>query len=104
VKEENKVSKVKFMIWDCDVSVTKYSNGNTALQLWNEEEGPIATATVNMGDKLPKDQAYIKDYSENEGMLEALADAGIVKEVIGWKASGFVTVPLCTLDLDKCRG
>jgi hypothetical protein len=36
-----------------------------------------------MGDKLPKDQAYIKDYSENEGMLEALADAGIVKEVIG---------------------
>jgi len=97
------MSKVKFMSWDCNVTVTKYLNGNTALELW-DEEGPVATATVNMGDKLPKDQAYIKDYSENEGMLEALADAGIVKEVIGRKVSGFVIVPLCTLDLDKCRG
>ncbi len=35
------MSKVKFMTWDCNVSVTKYSNGNTALQLWNEEEGRL---------------------------------------------------------------
>lgn len=94
------MSKVKFMIWDCNVSVTKYSNGNTALQLWNEEEGPIATATVNMGGKLPKDQAYIKDYSENAGMFEALVEAGIIVEVVGRKVSGNVIVPLCKLNLE----
>ena len=93
------MSKVKFMLWDCDVSVTKYSNGNTALQLWNEEEGLIATATVNMGNKLPKDQAYIKDYSENAGMLDALIAAGIVVDILGCAFSGHVTVPLCKLDL-----
>ena len=45
------MSKVKFMSWDCNVTVTKYLNGNTALELWDEEEGPIATATVNVGDR-----------------------------------------------------
>ena len=65
----------------------RYPNGNTEIQLWTDEEGPIATATVNLGEKLPRNQAYIKDYSENTGMLDALKEAGIVKKVVSMEQS-----------------
>lgn len=93
---------VKFRDWECEVSVESYAdNGNTALQLYTEEDGPIATATVNIGVKLPKDLAYIKDYSENEGMLDALQEEGIVIGIFSYAPLGFVDVPLCKLDLKK---
>jgi hypothetical protein len=95
------MAKVKFQDWYCEMEVKRYLNGNTAIQLWNEEEGPIATATVNLGEKLPRNQAYIKDYSENTGMLDALKEAGIVKKVVSMKQSGWVMIPLCELDLEK---
>ena len=95
------MSRIKFLDYECFLFVDKYSNGNTAIEL-ADEEGTVAIATVNLADgNLPEDQAYIKDYSENEGMLQALKDAGIVKRVIGNKASGFVIFPLCELDMDK---
>jgi hypothetical protein len=39
----------------------------------------------------------IKDYSENEGMLEALEEAGIVKFAYKDVQVGFVTIPICKL-------
>ena len=83
----------------------RYPNGNTGIQLFVAETGePMATATVNLGKKLPKDQAYIKDYSENAGMLEVLKEAGIVKKVIALEPSGLVMIPLCELDLSVLEG
>lgn len=95
------MAKVKFQDWYCETVVKRYLNGNTAIQLWNEEEGLIATATVNLGEKLPRNQAYIKDYSENTGMLDVLKEAGIVKKVVSMEQSGWVMIPLCELDLEK---
>lgn len=57
------------------ISVERYqNNGNLALQLYSfdEENGvwePAGTMTINQGSKLAKNQAVVKNYSENEGML-----------------------------------
>lgn len=91
---------INFQGYECKVRRNWYLNGNTYLELFTED-GPYAIATTNLGKELPEDQAYIKNYSENIGMLEALQDAGIVTEVIGWVPSGFVLIPLCQLDLGK---
>jgi len=96
------MNTITFQGFVCVVFSGKYSNGNTRLQLWSEEEGPIATATIDLGEKLPKDQAYIKDYSENDGMLDTLIESGIVARVLDYKMLEYISVPLCKLNLEKC--
>src|SRR5690606_10426483 len=76
-----------------------YGNDRPALQLIDAEDGsPIATATVNLPD-LPAgpNQVFIKDYSENEGMLAALVAEGVVKPTGQTVRSGYVEVPVCEL-------
>jgi hypothetical protein len=65
---------VKFKKWDCVIVYAQYSNGRTAIQLKDDNDGsPVATATINVPDVyLEKDEVIIKDYSENEGMLDTL--------------------------------
>lgn len=92
---------VKFIGFECRALLQEYANDNTAIQLWSDEEGVIATATLNLGEKLPKDQAYIKDYFENAGMLQALIDAGIITEVLSVREQGYASIPLCKLDLER---
>lgn len=98
------MKKIKFKNWNCLIEVLMYGNGNIALQLIDEvDHSPVATATVNIDDDLPINQAYIKDYSENEGMLLALIEAGVVISVIEHKRQGFVDFPLCLLDLSVLK-
>ena len=88
---------VRFLDTDCTVQKRQYSNGRVALSLV-DEEGPVATATVNLpGVPLGKNQVLIKDYSENEGILDALVAAGVVKSTGQMVRSGFVEVPVCEL-------
>ena len=97
------VKAIRFKEWDCVLYKSKYiENDNTALLLYGiDDYSPIATATVNLSVPLPENQVYIKDYSENEGMLESLKKAGVVKKVIGYRSSGYIDkIPLCELDLD----
>lgn len=96
---------MKYKQWDCEPIVGYYGNGNTAIQLIDKQDKSlVAVATINLIDGLPENQAFIKDYSENEGMLEALKDVGIVTKVIGNRRSGYITAPLCELDLEKLGG
>jgi len=89
---------IKYKEWTCNVLYGAYSNGNTAIMLVDADDGlAVTTVTVNLGNKLPPDQAYIKTYSENEGMLEVLEGAGIVVEVLGYTKCGFAEVPLCRI-------
>ena len=75
--------------------------GNVAIQLVDERDGqPVATATVNPEYTMKDGYVCIKDYSENEGMLEALMNAGIVSEPISFIQMGFVKVPVCVLLVD----
>jgi len=73
-----------------------YSNGRRAIELLDAVEGdPVCVATVNLPDiPLGDNEAIIKDYSENEGVLKFLQDYGIVGEVKRWAITGFVECPI----------
>lgn len=102
-----KSMKIRFKDWLCTVKVTHYCDGGrAAIQLVDAYDGsPVAVATVNIPEyPLAPDEAIIKDYSENEGMLDVLQKAGIVKEVVGSVQTGYVTCPVVRLDMARLSG
>ena len=82
-----------FAGYHCHLVQTTYHSGGTALQLVSsrtelatsdselglEEGEPIATASVKLEDGTEEGYCFIKDWAENEGMLEALLEAGLVE-------------------------
>lgn len=91
---------VKFKQWDCTPTFGQYrDNDRTAIKLIDAETGePIATATINLPEcQLGDDEVIIKDYSENEGMLDALVKANIVEATGMMVQSGHVTCPVVKL-------
>ena len=107
------MNRVTFSSWDCEVIPARYNNGIIALKLVEWEDGypvPIATATVNLEDYEDEilywssitgnNYTFIKDYSENEGMLDALVKAGIVSEPIDYYHTDYVTCPLVEVLID----
>lgn len=92
--------KVRFKEWDCNAVPCYYENGRTAIMLLDvEDNGPVAKATVNVPEvELKDDQIIIKDYSENEGMTEALIAGGIVQpEEDDMVPVGYCVCPVHTL-------
>lgn len=78
---------------NCVAKFGTYRDGNLAIVIEDENTFErIAVATVNVG--MPG--VFIKDYSENEGMLKQLVKKGLVKE-IGSTISGYVEIPEVTL-------
>ena len=97
------MKKVKFKKYNCVLSVSKYTEGGgKALMLLDEETGePIAKCTVNLPEeKISKDEAFIKDYGENSGMLKALVEAQAVED-LGETVS--LRYPTHTVDYQKVR-
>jgi hypothetical protein len=73
------------------------SGGGASLQLIDAvDHCPYATCTVNL-EGLEPDEVAIKDYSENEGMLDFLISEEIVKPPHRSIPSGFVLIPVCRL-------
>lgn len=92
--------KMKFKSWDCIVEAMWYGNHRRALRLIDAEDcEPIAVATVNIIDyPCPDDCAYIKEYSENNGMTKALIEAGLIEpEMINSVPSGHVMIGMYKL-------
>ena len=74
-----------------------YNAKNPALELFDMEDGfPFAKCTVNIPG-LAKDEVAVKNYSENEGMLDFLLRNGIVEKPHRYENSGFVRVPVCKI-------
>ena len=93
------IKEITFKNWKCNLVFRQYSNQRIAIELieigTNE---PIAVATINLPCALLKDdEICIKDYSENEGMLDVLIEAGVISKPIREIQSGFVTIPICEL-------
>jgi hypothetical protein len=91
---------VIFKDWKCTINFAKYSNGRTAIQLFDVDDGqPIATASVNLVDEpMAADEVAIKDYSENEGMFNVLNQAGLISDPVRFTSSGFIRdIPICKL-------
>ena len=66
----------------------------TVLDKETREE--LTMATVNLPEvPLRPEQTFIKDYSENEGLLRALCDARVVMSTGDYVESGFVRIPKC---------
>jgi hypothetical protein len=83
---------VTFLNTKCAVAVTRYRNGQTALILRHRKED-FAVASVAMQRMHPNGCVWVKDYSENEGMVKALVGAGVIApEIMDSQQSGFVTV------------
>lgn len=85
--------------YQVQLQFAKYSNDRIAILLVEEGTGEdIATATVNVPEaNVPEGYVGIKDYSENEGMLQFLVDNGIVEPPARYIPSGWVSIPVCKL-------
>ena len=88
------------------IALRKYENDRTAIQLNDATDGhPYAVATVNMPDVLLLDnEVLVKDYSENEGMLDFLVKNNIVTPTQNGVQSGFVWLPIAILNDESVWG
>ncbi len=84
--------QIKFKDWICEVMIRQYRNDRVALELIDAEDGaPIAMATVNLPDDfLEPDHVFIKGWSENSGIAEALIEGGIIGPEVRRLPTGFV--------------
>jgi len=85
--------KTKYSESNVDLSWGQYSNGRKALQIIDTEDGcPIMVATVNVPEEpLAENETIIKNYSENEGVLDFLQENKIVGQVKREIRIGFVS-------------
>jgi hypothetical protein len=80
------------------VQYSKYGNGQNAILLNYASNGQsYAVASVAIDQPLRPDEVAIKNYSENEGILESLLEAGIVSPPHRFISSGFVQIPICKM-------
>ena len=79
------------------LQIGKYANGHSKIQMIDMTDGfPYATASVSVPD-LADGEVGIKNYSENEGVLEFLLENNIVEQPHRFVESGFVIIPICKL-------
>lgn len=80
------------------INFLKYNNGNNALRLYCcQDNMPYAMCSINVDEKLSKDEIAIKNWSENTGMEEVLMSVGIIKEKVKNINNGYVTIPVYKL-------
>ena len=91
---------VHFNGFKCVAKISRYLIPNIpAIILYDIEDGQeVLRPTTNLLDvKLKYKEVFIKNYSENEGVLQALIDAGIISEPVYKMDSGFVELYICKL-------
>lgn len=76
---------------------------NNALFMETIDGDPHTTCSVNIDTEEPleEDVVLIKDYSENEGMMDFLLENRVIEEVVGLESSGYVLIPVARLAMDK---
>lgn len=81
------------------MSKKMYENQRIAIQFTDTEDGSIITmATVNLPDvKIEENEITIKDYSENEGILDEMINQGIISKPLRHENTGYVRIPICKL-------
>lgn len=94
------MKKLNYKGYECVLRFSKYQHGNrTAIELYDANDGDrVAVATTNLPDEpLGEDEVFIKDYSENEGMVDFLVKEGIIERTSEAVKSGYVSIPKCKL-------
>lgn len=85
------------------VNVGQYTNDRPTIEILEEHPlyglEPYAVASVNIPElNLEPNEVIIKNYSENEGILEFLLENNIVSSTKRTVSSGFVLLPICILN------
>jgi len=83
----------------CRVVLSKYESERPEIRLLACDDGSdIAQASVDLPRVgCPEGHTFIKDWSENKGMLRALINAGIVEDTTIRVATGFVEAALVSV-------
>jgi len=82
---------------EATVKIGSYSNNRTALQLVSPDGELLITATVNLPhEDLLDNQVFIKNYSENTGILDVLQEKKIIR-LVDRLQSGFVWIDVAEL-------
>lgn len=91
--------RVSFLNVECIVAIERYAhNDRVALELCDVDGECVAVATVNLPlVPCPDDHVFIKDYSENSGILAALVDAKVIGPAIRVVNAGFTYAHECKL-------
>jgi hypothetical protein len=87
----------------CNVEIVRYyANNRPAIVLVDTfDGGPYARASVNLPEvEMEADETAIKNWSENEGIMEILIDRGVISEPLRFVESGFVSVPICKIKME----
>jgi hypothetical protein len=75
-----------------------YPDNSPRIQLYDSFDGtPYATATTKIQENLEEGEVAVKDWSENEGILDFLVDHGFVESPHRYVEQGFVRIPICKL-------
>ena len=103
---DKKQLHVKFMKTKCVLKFGKYAGGSTSIRLEDASSGePFCTATVSLEHAHPGDgHVFIKDWSENEGVLNALMDAKVITGSLDRYPTGYAAADLCRLLVDPATG
>jgi hypothetical protein len=93
---------IKTAYADDDVFIEKgkYHDGSTALRLLDETGQPVLIATVclsHIEEKPAQGNVFIKDWSENEGLLVSLQQSKIVGPTLRDIPTGFAKAYECEL-------
>ncbi|MCJ0932579.1 hypothetical protein MST22_15635 [Virgibacillus halodenitrificans] len=85
---------INFNGYDCKVVFGRYGNGNTAIQLMGKVDNQlVAVASVNGESIIGSELVGIKNWSENEGMVNALISANIIEAELAFiEPTGFVAI------------
>jgi len=92
------MKKIRWRGHTLELELTRYANGRVALQLWSAEGMPYARPSVNLPEvKMANDEVAIKDFDENQGLLDALVKAGVLEPTERFARSGYCQYPICRL-------
>lgn len=94
------MKQFQFKGYTLSIEMTRYAgNDRPAIQVIDMEDGyPYCMATVNMPDMdLADNEVAIKNWSENEGILECLQANGVVGPTKRRMPTGFVYVDVVDL-------
>ena len=94
------IPTVKVREWTCKVGFSRYQdNGRIAIVLFDDESGEqLFVASVNLPEvALPENHVFIKNWSENRGVLQSLVDAGILRSTGRRVPTGYVEADECEL-------
>ena len=95
---KHKETPLKFKRTKLFARYSTYTNGQNAIELYYVKDGDrYAVASVAIEIPLSNDEVAIKNYSENEGLLEMLIKAGIIATPHRFYKSAWVTIQICIL-------